>query len=219
MNTLHVDSILKSYNSKQILTDIYMLCKTGDIIGLLGRNGSGKSTLLKIIFGAINTENSFVKVNNEVLYNHKNRFRYIKYLPQESMFPNHIKVTKLIDLFCDNDKFDEIKTMDCVHSNFNKKVNQLSGGEKRFLENLMVLYSKSKFILIDEPFTGLSPLYKEKVKELIKKEASNKGIIITDHDYRNILDLSTQTLLLHYGKVHNINKESDLKEFGYISGK
>ncbi len=61
MNNLHVDSVIKSYNLNQVLTDVYISCKKGEIIGLLGRNGTGKSTLLKIVFGSISAERKVCK--------------------------------------------------------------------------------------------------------------------------------------------------------------
>ncbi len=63
---LEIDSVIKSFDVKQILTDIYLKCQTGDIIGILGRNGTGKSTLLKILFGTLKAENSFIKINGKV---------------------------------------------------------------------------------------------------------------------------------------------------------
>jgi energy-coupling factor transporter ATP-binding protein EcfA2 len=62
MSRLHVDSVIKSLNYKQVLTDVYLYCEKGEILGILGRNGSGKSTLLKIIFGSLYAERKFVKV-------------------------------------------------------------------------------------------------------------------------------------------------------------
>jgi ABC-type multidrug transport system ATPase subunit len=83
MKMLHIDSITKSFDGRPILQDIY-LCKTGQIIGLLGRNGSGKSTLLQIIFGTISSDTQFIKCNDKVLRNLSDRRNKISYLPQNS---------------------------------------------------------------------------------------------------------------------------------------
>lgn len=62
----------------------------------------------------------------------------------------------------------------------------------------------------------LAPLHKEKVKELIRKESKHKGIVLTDHDYRNVLDLSTRNVLLRDGRIQQVNGKTDLQKFGYL---
>jgi len=97
-----------------------------------------------------------------------------------------------------------------------KKSDQLSGGEKRLLEILLITYSNAKYILIDEPFNGIAPIYKEEIKMRIKEQSINKGFIITDHDYWNILDLSTRIILMHDGGTKEIKNKKDLEYWGYI---
>ncbi|WAC02367.1 ATP-binding cassette domain-containing protein [Lacinutrix neustonica] len=67
MGYLYVDSVVKSYDNKKILTDVYLSCKSGEVVGLIGRNGCGKSTLLKIIFGVENADHKFVKIDNKLI--------------------------------------------------------------------------------------------------------------------------------------------------------
>ena len=80
---LEIDSVQKHFDQKVVLSDVYLKCKTGEIIGLLGRNGSGKSTLLKIIFGIISADHKFVRVDGKVLFKTNDLFNEISYLPQE----------------------------------------------------------------------------------------------------------------------------------------
>ena len=87
MNRLHIDSVVKHYGDKQILTDIFVGCQVGEIIGLLGGNGSGKSTLLKIVFGAESADSKFVKIGEKHIYGVKDSIGRIKYLPQDSFLP------------------------------------------------------------------------------------------------------------------------------------
>lgn len=63
---LEIDSVIKSYDDRQVLTDIYLKCETGDILGVLGRNGSGKSTLLKILFGVLPADSKFIRIDGKV---------------------------------------------------------------------------------------------------------------------------------------------------------
>ena len=101
MNKLHVDSVIKSFNTKQVLTDVYISCEKGEIIGLPGRNGSGKSTLLKIIFGTLPADSEFVKIGDKILTGLFDSRKLIKYLPQDNYLQNHVKVRSIVDLFCD----------------------------------------------------------------------------------------------------------------------
>ena len=100
MNGLHVDSVLKEFDSRQILTDIFISCKKGEIIGVLGRNGSGKSTLLKIIFGSLQADRKFVKVDNKLVATLYDNRKLINYLPQDNFLPNHSRIRNIISLFC-----------------------------------------------------------------------------------------------------------------------
>lgn len=215
--SLHVDSVIKTFDTKQVLTDIYLSCKKGEIVGLLGRNGSGKSTLLKIIFGSLIADRKFVRIDEKIVNNVADNKNLVNYLPQEHFLPNHIKISKLIDLFCNAEKAELIKNMELLKPMLDKKSKHLSGGEKRLVELYMIIYSKAKYILIDEPFNGVAPVYKEDIKDLIKAESCNKGFIITDHDYHNILDVATRVVLIHDGGIKEIKDKEDLSYWGYIS--
>lgn len=216
MSNLHVDSVMKNYGRRQLLTDIYLNCEQGEIVGLLGRNGSGKSTLLEIIFSSKSADGKFIRIGDKVIKNLSNAHNLIKYLPQDSFLPNHLKVRKIISVFSDGQNEAIIKEHSLIVPMLNKKCYELSGGEKRLLEIYLIIYSNAKYVLIDEPFNGIAPLYKESIKNLIREQSKNKGFIITDHDYRNILDLATKVILLHDGGTKEITEIEELKFWGYI---
>ena len=219
MSKLYVDSVTKSFNTTQVLTDVFISCEKGDIIGLLGRNGTGKSTLLKIIFGSLPADNKFVKIGNKMVAGLFDNRKLIKYLPQNNFLPNHVQVNTIIGLFCDERNASSIRDHHLIRPMLNKKSRQLSGGEKRLLEILLITYSDSIYTFIDEPFNGVAPVYKEEIKELIKLQSNNKGFIITDHDYRNILDIATRIIILHDGGTKEIKSKDELKYWGYLPEK
>ncbi|MBN1187678.1 MAG: ATP-binding cassette domain-containing protein [Bacteroidales bacterium] len=216
MNKLHVDSVMKSFNTRQVLTDIYLSCNIGEIIGLLGRNGTGKSTLLKIIFGSLQADRKFIKIGDQIINGLFDNRKYINYLPQDNFLPNHVKINTIIDIFCDRVNASRIRKHELVYPMLNKKSRQLSGGERRLLEILMFVYSNTSYTLIDEPFNGIAPVYTDEIKNLIKGQSVNKGFIITDHDYRNIMDIATRIILLYDGGTKEIKNEEELKYWGYI---
>jgi ABC-type multidrug transport system ATPase subunit len=216
MSGLHADSIRKQYGSRQILNDIFISCKAGELVGLLGRNGSGKSSLLKIMFGTLEADNKFVSVDQKKTCSLFAGRNLIRYLPQENFLPNHIKIKNLIQAFCSKPGSALLMNNSWIQPHLGKKSAQLSGGEKRLIEILLMLHSQAKYLLLDEPFNGLSPLQIEVVKDLIRAHASEKGFIITDHDYRNVLDLSSRVVLMDDGNTKIIKDFSELIEYGYV---
>jgi lipopolysaccharide export system ATP-binding protein len=213
---LEVDSIRKSFGDKQVLTDISLSCQPGDIIGLLGRNGTGKSTLLKIIFGTLYTDYKFIRINDEVLTQPFKSKNIIAYLPQDNFLPKNITVNKVVEIYSDD--FDQKKFLeDEVLSKVTRtKIGNLSGGESRYLEVKLLLNLDSIFVLLDEPFNGISPLHTELIKAMILNKSSKKGIILTDHDYRNVLDIANKYYLLFDGGLKSVKNKQDLIDWGYV---
>jgi lipopolysaccharide export system ATP-binding protein len=215
--SLKVDSVQLSFNDRKILQDVFIQCKLGESGGLLGRNGSGKSSLLKIIFGSLTASYRFVSINDEYIYKGYNQNR-IAYLPQHNYLPNGIKINKLARVLIDDAFWDEFTNQEIFEKHQYKTVGQLSGGELRMLETLMIVYNKANFILLDEPFTHISPIQTEYLKPVIKACAKRKGIIITDHQYYNVLDISDRLVILEDGCTKPVTGNDDLVTFGYLSG-
>ncbi|MGN8069596.1 ATP-binding cassette domain-containing protein [Mucilaginibacter sp. SG564] len=213
---LKVDSIQLEFDGRKILQDIYLDCKQGEIVGLLGRNGCGKSSLLRIIFGILTPGFKHVSINGQYIAKGYHQTR-IAYLPQHNYLPHGIPITKLAKNFIDPIFWDEFSSLDIYKGHFNKTVGQLSGGELRQLETLMIIYNKADFILLDEPFTHISPIQAELFKPIIKRCARHKGFIITDHQYRNIIDISDRIILISEGSTKHVKSKDDLITWGYVS--
>jgi len=215
-NTLYIDSINKTYNNKTILKDIYLKVNTGDIVGILGRNGSGKSTLLKIIFGTVEAENKFIKVNDRLLEKPYKEKNVIKYLPQDDFLPKQIKVKKLIQMYLKKENIENIANDKIIERIIERKVNDLSGGELRYLEIKLLMSLDSMFVLLDEPFNGVSPILVGEMKKDIIKNSSSKGIILSDHDYRNVLSVANKIYIIINGSIKELKNNEELKYYGYI---
>lgn len=213
---LEVDGVQKKFGERVILSDVYLKCETSEIIGLLGRNGSGKSTLLKVIFGIVSARNKCIRIDAVSKNNENNLLNEISYLSQEQFIPNHLSVKKAIALSIDKQKITFFCKDEFIESIINKKINHLSGGELRYLEIKIVLFNPSKFVLLDEPYNGLSPIMVDMVNELIKVNSHKKGIVITDHNYKNVIKISSQIVLIAEGKIHYIRNNAELVEKGYL---
>jgi len=214
---LEVDSIRKHFDYKLVISDVYLKCVSNDIIALLGRNGSGKSTLLRIIFGIVSAENKYIRIDGIVKNKTASLLDEISYLHQESFIPSHLSVKKAIFLSISFEKRICFLEDSLIQSILSKKISYLSSGELRYLEIKLVLFNSSKFVLLDEPYNGLSPIMIEKVNQLIKDNSLKKGIVITDHNYENVIRISTQLLLMKDGKIHAIKDKNELVEKGYLS--
>jgi ABC-type multidrug transport system ATPase subunit len=216
MSKLHIDSITKSFGSKKILQDVYLSCETGKIIGILGRNGEGKSTLLQIIFGTNKGDSQFIKVDDKISQNQVDRKGRIAYLPQNFFLPKGIKIKDLILMFCDKVNSEKLFQLDLIKPFLNKTSRNLSGGEKKIAEALMIIYSNSKFILLDEPFNGLSPKMTTEIQNLIKEQSMHKGIIVSDHLYMKILDIADEIYLLSDTSLKQIKDLKELQRYNYL---
>ncbi|MGO4771527.1 ATP-binding cassette domain-containing protein [Flavobacterium sp. W22_SRS_FK3] len=214
---LEVDGIQKQFDESVILSDIYLKCETSEIVGLLGSNGSGKSTLLKIIAGLVKAPDKCIRINGISKNKAMGLFNEISYLHQNQFIPNHLSVKKAVLLSIDTKEIESFYEDEMIKSILNKKIIHLSAGERRYLEIKIVLSNSSKFVLLDEPYNGLSPIMLDVIDVLIKENSKKKAIIITDHNYQNVIKISTRLILIKDGKLYNINQKEDLIQKGYLS--
>jgi ABC-type multidrug transport system ATPase subunit len=214
LQELYVDSVSHYYGHKLVLNNAYIKCNIGEVIGLLGRNGSGKSTLLRIIYGSLTPHFKHLKLNGELI---KKPYltNKIAYLPQDFFVPKYMRVNELVNLYSSTYK-EELLSINTIDKHLCDKIGDLSGGERRLIECLLIIYSNSTFVLLDEPFSQVSPLIIKEIQSHIIKFRSTKGFIITDHYYEQILDIATRTVLLHNGANYPINGIDDLKLHGYL---
>lgn len=219
MDKLEVNKIVKSFGNNQILSDINFECQVGEIIGLLGRNGCGKSTLLKILFGTLKADAAEIKLNSKIFDPSKNiSNRVIAYLAQDSFLPKGYKVRDIIPFFYqDGEQQDRIFYDPRIAKIENQKIGTLSYGELRYLEILLVARLSHRFVLLDEPFSMIEPLHQEAIKDLLLMLKQNKCIILTDHYYHNVLNITDRNILIKDGQSFPVEDASDLAKFGYIS--
>ncbi len=210
---LEADDIQLSFDNRRILSDIYLKCETGKITGLLGRNGQGKSCLMKIIYGSMECEKS-VRINND---SYLQAFKYpelLQYLPQFNFIPRHLSIKRVFIDFKISFTFFEALFPEFTND-YKTTINKLSGGGRRLIELYIIIKSKSRFAMLDEPFSHLSPIQIEKIKTLLLEEKSAKGFLITDHLYQHITDISDNLYILANGKTHLAKSIEDIETLGY----
>lgn len=212
---LEVDSVMKSFGDEDVLTDIYLSCKPGDRIGIFGWNGCGKSTLLKIIFGTLKGDRSFIRINGMVQKKQAYLSGQIAYLPQDNFLPPNLLVREAVQLYINEEKRNDF--LNDMHLDYmlDSYIKELSGGEQRYLEIKLILFSRAPYILLDEPFNGLSPVSCESIRKCILEVSQMKGIILTDHNFREVHKIVNRILFLKEGYLREIKDVSELTPYGY----
>jgi len=215
VNRLLVDSVHLEFDRLQVLQSAFITAQTGRVTGVLGRNGCGKSCLFKCIMGGIKPQNIFVRFNDEPETDYGHIGRRIKYLPQNIFIPGNISLGEAFKMY--GVDYDGLVTFDNkFHSNQRMTSGQLSGGEVRIAEMYMVLNSDAEFCILDEPFSNVAPKYVEMMQQLIEKHKATKGIIISDHMYEQVMDITDDLFLLRDGYTFPIKTRDDLIHHGYI---
>ena len=220
---LKVSNIRKIINGKTIIDDISFNINLGNIYGLLGPNGAGKTTTFYSIAGLIKCDEGEIYLGNSNITKlpmHKRSKLGIKYLPQEpSIFQNLTVMENLIGLAelsysskKDVDQFVEKSIEGFKLSKIlNSKGRELSGGQRRKVEIARTLAADPKIILLDEPFAGIDPIAIEEIQEILRIVASNNiGILITDHNVREALDICYKSIVISQGKVIATGSKNEL---------
>jgi len=212
---LEVKNIHKIYARREVVNDVSFAVKAGEIVGLLGPNGAGKTTCFYITCGLIRSNKGEVFLNHKSIGHmpmHKRANLGLGYLPQEPSIFRKLSVEDNIMAVLELNKSLSAKLrkhrLETLLSEFNIehvrhiKGITLSGGERRRVEIARSLAMDPKFILLDEPFAGIDPISVGDIQEIIYQlRDQGIGILITDHNYREMLDTCNYSYVLHSGKI------------------
>lgn len=212
---LEIDNIELSFDSKKILCGIYLGAETGKITGILGRNGCGKTSLLKILFGSLTPKYGNVRLDGK--HQKKKLFKTgkVAYLPQHQLLPNYLSLNEAFKFFdIDWISFVEIFTSFKLHEG--QKVKNLSTGELKVIETYLILNSNKEIILLDEPFSFIAPVYIDRLKTILIGKKANSVIVLTDHYYNDILEVSDAIYFIKDGYSKIIRSKKQLENEGYL---
>ncbi len=229
---LVINKISKTYGNKEVIRDVSLNINRGEIVGLLGPNGAGKTTSFHIIVGLLKPDYGSIfldKLNISNLPIYTRGKLGISYLPQEaSIFrgmnveDNLLSIIEIIEK--DKNKQEIIlqnllNEFDINHVRKSKSI-VLSGGERRRLEIARTLASDPKYLLLDEPLTGIDPVSIEEIKIIIKKlKDKNIGVLITDHNVRETLKIVDKVYIVNEGAIffegdpENAIQDEKIKKF------
>ena len=214
MSVLNAENLRKSYSNRLVVSNVSIKVEAGEVVGLLGPNGAGKTTSFYMIVGLIKPDSGEVKIDDENITKlpvYARARAGIGYLAQEASVFRNLTVRENINLVWQEHKRkkSEIKKLtDDLLEQFKithiaeTKGYSLSGGERRRVEIARALTLKPKFILLDEPFSGIDPIAVADIQSMIHDLKNHGyGVLITDHNVRETLSITDRTYLIHDGTI------------------
>ncbi len=225
MSLLETKNIVKRYGKRTVVDGVNLQVNTGVIVGLLGPNGAGKTTSFYSIAGFIRPNKGNVLLDGEVITNlpiHKRALRGISYLAQEPSVFKKLTVEENVRIILEplkltkneiNNRIDELMADLKIEYLRNNKGHALSGGERRRVEIMRALSTRPRFILLDEPFAGIDPLAVTELQKLIVKlKEKGLGILISDHNVRETLQVCDFAYIMNEGKILTSGVADDIIE-------
>ena len=215
MATLKAQHLAKSYKGRQVVRDVSMSIDSGQIVGLLGPNGAGKTTCFYMIVGLVQADQGVVRIDEQNVTHlpmHGRARAGIGYLPQEASIFRKLSVSDnimaILETRSDLDRNGRKEALEGLLQEFHihhirdNLGMSLSGGERRRVEIARALASAPKFILLDEPFAGVDPISVGDIKQIIHHlKAKGIGILITDHNVRETLDICETAYIVNDGQL------------------
>ena len=215
MAVIRAKNLVKNYGDTAAVKDISLTVSSGEVVGLLGPNGAGKTTCFYMIMGTIRQDHGEMLLDNQNISNlpvHSRGRLGIGYLPQEPSIFRKLSalenILSVVERRKDLKKNEAKKKAQQLIEDFKlEKVTRnlgasLSGGERRRVEIARALANDPKFILLDEPFAGVDPISVEEIKQIIASLAERRiGMLITDHNVRETLDICDKAYIVNEGKI------------------
>lgn len=211
---LHAKNISKSYGRRPILLGVDVHIQRGEAVGLLGPNGAGKTTCFGIISGLLNTDGGSVFLDHTDITHmpmHKRARLGLAYLPQEASIFRGLNVEQNINAILEisepdaQAREDRLNTLldefHITHLRYAPAL-ALSGGERRRVEIARALAVNPHFLLLDEPLAGIDPIAMQELRDMIfHLKERNIGVLITDHNVRETLEIVNRAYILHGGEI------------------
>ena len=215
MAVLKATGLQKSYKRRMVVSDVSLEVGTGQIVGLLGPNGAGKTTSFYMIVGLVQRDAGLITIDEQDISLQPMHIRArngIGYLPQEasifrrlSVFDNLMGVMQTRKGLSREEREDKVEQLleEFNITHIRDSLGQsLSGGERRRVEIARALAAEPRFILLDEPFVGVDPISVIDIKKIIQHlKERGLGVLITDHNVRETLDVCEKAYIVSHGKM------------------
>jgi lipopolysaccharide export system ATP-binding protein len=214
-HTLAVTELRKRFGLKEVVRGVNFSMRNGEVAGLLGPNGAGKTTIFYMIVGFYKPTKGTVKMDDADITTkpmYRRARQGIAYLPQEASIFRKLTVEQniwaILESRRDIDKPAKKERLEALLEEFGiARIRKqfgftLSGGERRRTEIARALATEPKFLLLDEPFAGIDPIAVYEIKQIIRRLAvKGIGILITDHNVRDTLEITTEAFIINEGTI------------------
>ena len=220
---LKIHGLRKSYRKRVVIRDVSMSLQRGEVVGLLGPNGSGKTTTFYAVAGLVSADGGKVSIDGDditALPMYRRARMGIGYLPQETSIFRGLNVEQNIGAILDiaigdrhkrRERLEELLAEFSIDHLRRTPAIALSGGERRRVEIARCLAANPKYLLLDEPFAGVDPIAVGEIRQLVTDLKSRGiGVLITDHNVRETLELVDRVYILHDGKVLTSGNPDDV---------
>ncbi len=222
---LRAENLVKKYKSRTVVKGVSVQVSQGEIVGLLGPNGAGKTTTFYMITGLIKPNQGTIFLDNQnitTLPMYKRAQMGIGYLAQEASVFRQLSIEDNIKAVLEMTKLTKAEQKTKLESLLDEfglvekrkyMGSQLSGGERRRTEIARALANDPKFILLDEPFAGVDPIAVEDIQNVVRKlKEKNIGILITDHNVHETLNITDRAYLLFEGGILKAGTAEELSQ-------
>ena len=220
---LKIQGLRKSYRKRVVIRDVSISLQRGEVVGLLGPNGSGKTTTFYAVAGLVSADGGKVSIDGDditALPMYRRARMGIGYLPQEMSIFRGLNVEQNIGAILDiaigdrhkrRERLEELLAEFSIEHLRRTPAIALSGGERRRVEIARCLAANPKYLLLYEPFAGVDPIAVGEIRQLVTDLKSRGiGVLITDHNVRETLELVDRVYILHDGKVLTSGKPEDV---------
>ena len=225
MSILETRNIIKRYGDRTVVDGVSLQVQPGVVVGLLGPNGAGKTTTFYCIAGFIRPDRGSIVLAGETITDlpiHKRALKGITYLAQEPSVFKKLTVEENVRIILEplglskteiNNRIDELMNDLGIEHLRDNKGHALSGGERRRVEIMRALSTRPNFILLDEPFAGIDPLAVIDLQKIIFKfKEKGLGILISDHNVRETLQVCDFAYIMNAGQVLTSGVADDIIE-------
>lgn len=215
-NVIEINNLTKNYGKNRGVSNVNFSVQEGDIFGFLGPNGAGKSTTIRSMLGFIQYESGDIKILGRDARKHREEIlKEIGYMPSEAMFYPHMKVKEIIKMAADLRKMDcskeAEKLCERLQIDVNKKISELSLGNRKKVSIVCAMQHKPKLFIFDEPTSGLDPLMQTEFFELIKEYVREGATcMLSTHILSEVKQYCNNVAIMKDGEIQRVDSVENL---------
>ncbi|KAA0545322.1 ABC transporter ATP-binding protein [Bacillus sp. BGMRC 2118] len=214
---INVSNLSKGFEDLEAIQNVSLQVSEGSIFGLLGSNGAGKTTLLRVLAGILSQDSGEATIDNHTIFENEEIKKNLFFIPDHPHFFSQYTINQMAKFYksiysnWSEERF--LKLKDVFQLDADKKIHKFSKGMKRQVAFWLALSTMPKILILDEPFDGLDPVMRRKVKNLMIQDVAerNMTVLVSSHNLREVEDICDHIAILHKGSLILQKDLDDLK--------